>query len=446
MSDELLLQLIAMVVIVVPIIIYVLHIKKQEERIRKAAEAGTLYSTGPKAQHPQFDLSKCIGCGACVRVCPEGQVLAVIAGKASIINPQKCVGHGLCEEACPVGAILMVMAPPSQSADLPYMTPDHETNIPNLFIAGELGGLALIKNAVNQGREIIDTITKRKSAAASAESAEIYDVCIIGAGPAGISASLRASENKLRYLTLEQDAIGGTVSKYPRQKLVMTSPVQFPLYGKFSKMTLSKEEMLAFWNDIARRADFQARTGERVDDIKKDPKGIFTVVTQKEQYCASAVILALGRTGTPNKLGVKGEQLPKVMYSLIETEAYTGKNILVVGGGDSAVEAALGLAIQKGNRVWLSYRKERFSRIKERNALRIEESMHSGKIQVLFNSKPVEIKERTVILECNDALQEIENDFVWVFAGGIPPNAFLEKVGVKFGMQALKTIDPNALS
>jgi thioredoxin reductase (NADPH) len=440
MSDKLLLYLLAIIVIAGPLTIYLIHMKKQEARIRKAAEEGKLFSTGPKAQHPQFDLSKCIGCGACVRVCPEGNVLAVIAGKASIINPHKCVGHGLCEEACPVGAIQMVMAAPSQSADLPYITPEYETNIPNMFIAGELGGLALIKNAVNQGREIIDTITNRKLAAPSTDLSEIYDVCIVGAGPAGISASLRAIENKLRYLTLEQDDIGGTVSKYPRQKLVMTSSVQFPLYGRFRKMTLSKEEILSFWKDIGKRADFLAHTGERVEDIKKDSKGLFNVVTQKGKYRASAVILALGRTGTPNKLGVKGEQLPKVMYSLIETEAYTNKNILVVGGGDSAVEAALGLACEKGNRVCLSYRKERFSRIKERNAKRIEESINSGKIQVVFNSIPVEIKERTVVLECNNKLLEFENDYVWIFAGGTPPNVFLEKVGIKFGMQELKLV------
>src|SRR5579862_906655 len=239
----------------------------------------------------------------------------------------------------------MVMASPSMAADMPHLTPEYETTVPNLFIVGELGGLALIKNAVNQGRDCIDTIAVRLKSTGSAQTIPgIYDVLIVGAGPAGISASLRAIENKLNYLTLERDEVGGTVAKYPRQKLVMTSPVEFPMYGKFKKLQLSKENLLAFWNQVLHRADFKVRTGQRVDDIKKGEDGIFTVITQDTQYRAYAVVLALGRTGTPRKLGVTGEDLPKVMYRLIEADHYINKRILIVGGGDSAVEAAMGLA------------------------------------------------------------------------------------------------------
>ncbi|HKF40735.1 MAG TPA: NAD(P)-binding domain-containing protein, partial [Candidatus Acidoferrum sp.] len=155
------------------------------------------------------------------------------------------------------------------------------------------------------------------------------------------------------------------------------------------------------------------------------------------QYKARFVILALGKMGSPRKLGVKGEELPKVMYRLIEADHYVNKKILIVGGGDSAVEAAMGLAHQVGNTVTLSYRQGSFSRIKDRNAQRVEECIKKGKVRVLFNSNPVEFRNDSVILEVNGAQQTLPNDFVWIFAGGEPPTAFLKKIGVGFGERDL---------
>jgi thioredoxin reductase (NADPH) len=417
---------------------YLKGLKEQEARARKAAEKGKLYSEGPKAQHPHIDAAQCLGCATCTTVCPEGDVLAMLGGKAAIVNGYRCIGHGLCADACPVGAITMVMASPSMGADMPYLTPEHETSVPGLFIIGELGGLALIKNAVNQGRECIDTIAARIAGNGVVRpSAVCYDVLIVGAGPAGISASLRAIESKLNYITLEQDEVGGTVAKYPRQKLVMTSPVEFPMYGKFKKTELSKENLLAFWDMILNRSDFNVRVGEKVENIERSPDGVFAVTTTTNQYHARSVILALGRTGTPRKLGVKGEELPKVMYRLIEADHYVNKKILVVGGGDSAVEAAMGLASQSGNQVTLSYRQERFSRIKERNSKRMEDCVRAKKIAVFFNSSPVEFKPESVVLSVKGEMREIPNDFVWIFAGGTPPYDFLKKIGVGFGARDL---------
>jgi len=410
------------------------HLKEREARAHASAEKGKVHSEGPLSQHPQIDSMACIGCATCTSVCPEGDVLAMLGGKAMIVNGYKCIGHALCADACPVGAITMVMAKPGVGADMPFLTAEYETSMPNLFIAGELGGLALIKNAVTQGRECIDLIARRAEAMGNARSRPgVYDVLIIGAGPAGISASLRAIERKLNYLTLEKDEIGGTVAKYPRQKLVLTSPVEFPMYGKFKKTELSKENLLAFWNQVLQRADFSVRTGEKVEHIVRGADGVFEVSTQNGQYRSHAVVLGLGRAGTPRKLGVKGEELPKVMYRLIEADHYVNKKVLVVGGGDSAVEAAMGLAQQKGNKVTLSYRQAAFSRIKERNAKRIEDCMRSGKVEVLFESAPVEFKANSVILDVAGKSREIENDFVWIFAGGEPPSAFLKKIGIRFG-------------
>jgi thioredoxin reductase (NADPH) len=410
--------------------------QKREEQARAAAEKGKLYSDGPKSQHPQIDANYCIGCAACTMVCPEGDVLAMLGGKAVIVNGYKCIGHSLCAEVCPVGAITMVMASPSLSADMPFLTPEYETTIKNLFIAGELGGLALIKNAINQGRNCVDILANRMAAVGGPRPAsDIYDVLIVGAGPAGISASLRAIERKLNYVTLDEGEMGGTVAKYPRQKLVLTSPVEFPMYGKFKKTELSKEELLGFWSQVLQRVDFRFKQGEKVEHIEKGPDGIFTITTAKGGYRARGVILAIGKAGSPRKLGAKGEELPKVMYRLIEADHYVNKKILVVGGGDSAVEAAMGLAHQVGNTVTLSYRQSAFSRIKERNAQRLQEFLRKGKLKVIFNSRPLEITTDAVVLDVNGSSQKIPNDYVWVFAGGEPPTTFLKKIGIGFGAQ-----------
>jgi thioredoxin reductase (NADPH) len=410
--------------------------QKREEQARAAAEKGKLYSDGPKSQHPQIDANYCIGCAACTMVCPEGDVLAMLGGKAVIVNGYKCIGHSLCAEVCPVGAITMVMASPSMSADMPFLTAEYETTIKNLFIAGELGGLALIKNAINQGRNCVDTLANRMAAVGGPRPAsDIYDVLIVGAGPAGISASLRAIERKLNYVTLDEGEMGGTVAKYPRQKLVLTSPVEFPMYGKFKKTELSKEELLGFWSQVLQRVDFRFKQGEKVEHIEKGPDGIFTTTTANGGYRARGVILAIGKAGSPRKLGAKGEELPKVMYRLIEADHYVNKKILVVGGGDSAVEAAMGLAHQVGNAVTLSYRQSAFSRIKERNAQRLQEFLRKGKLKVIFNSRPLEITMDAVVLDVNGSSQRMPNDYVWVFAGGEPPTTFLKKIGIGFGAQ-----------
>jgi thioredoxin reductase (NADPH) len=429
---------IAATIILFFLIMHLRRLKKRDEEAAAAAEKGKIISHGPQSQHPKIDGNLCIGCASCTLVCPEGDVLAMFGGKAVIINGYKCIGHSLCMEACPVGAITMVMADPSVNGDTPILTPKYETTVKNMFIVGELGGLALIKNAINQGRDCIDYIASRSACGgASRSDAGMYDVVIVGAGPAGVSASLRAIEKNLKYITLDEGEIGGTVAKYPRQKLVMTSPVEFPMYGKFKKWELSKEELLKFWDQVLRRADFKFSKGEKVSDIQKAEDGTFVVHTSNNQYRTRYVVLALGKGGSPRKLGVKGEGLPKVMYRLIEADHYINKKILVIGGGDSAVEAAMGLAAQVGNTVTLSYRQANFSRLKDRNVKRLEECVRKGKLKVIYNSNPVEFTEESAILEVSGTAQKLANDFVWIFAGGDPPTAFLKKIGVGFNSKNL---------
>lgn len=425
--------------ILVPLVPYLVATRRREAAARAAARAAGLRSEGPRAQHPLVDTDHCIGCGSCARACPEGDVLAIVAGKAAIVNGPKCIGHGLCAEACPVGALTIVMAPPGMQADMPRLSADYESSVPGLFVAGELGGLALIKNAVNQGREAVDTIAARRAARRYRAVPGVVDVCIVGAGPAGISAALRAIEKKLTYVLLEQDEFGGTVAKYPRRKLVMTSPVELPLFGRFRKLEVTREELLALWTRLATDVGLKVDDHEKVDDIVRGEDGVFTVMTTRAAdrgaHRAHAVVLALGRRGTPRKLGVPGEERPKVMYSLIEADQYTDAHILVVGGGDSAIEAAMGLAQQRGNTVTLAYRKSSFTRIKERNARRIDECIRRKTLTVLFESQPVRIDDDSVTLEVNGEQRLLRNDYTWVFAGGVPPSEFLQRIGVATGIK-----------
>src|SRR5215472_5366666 len=271
---------------------YLTKQRERDVRAQESAKRGELRSDGPQSQHPHIDTNECIGCATCTTVCPEGDVLAMLGGQAVIVNGYKCIGHSLCAEACPVGAITMVMASPSVGADLPQLSAEFETSVSNMFIVGELGGLALIKNAVNQGRDCADTIAKRIPGIKTPGCGpDVLDLLIVGAGPAGISASLRAIEKKLKYLTVDSGEIGGTVAKYPRQKLVLTSPVELPLYGRFKKTELSKEDLLKMWQDILHKAEFKFSQGEKVDDIQKGEDGVFTVTTTKGSHRAHSVVL-----------------------------------------------------------------------------------------------------------------------------------------------------------
>lgn len=409
--------------------------KKVEKNIKKAKEMG-LYE--PISLHPVVNTELCIGSGACIKACPEKDILGIVGGQAKHVNTSRCIGHGACFHACPMSAISLVMGTETRGVELPHINSNFETNIPGMYIVGELGGMGLIKNAVEQGRQAVENITGILKNSINAD----YDIAIIGAGPAGISGTLTAVKNKLKYITLEQDTIGGTVYSFPREKIVMTSPMYLPLFGKVKLTTTSKSELLNLWNSVIEKNNIKINEQERVISVDKH-NDVFIVETSIQKITARKVLLAIGRRGSPKKLSVIGEEKEKVFYRLLDPEIIKNKKILVVGGGDSAIESAL-LLNESHNKVTLSYRNNVFNRIKEANFEKINKAIDEQKIEVLYNSKVIEIKDKSVVLNFSDNSSqiEIENDLVYVFVGGELPNAFLDKIGIKitkrFGEVILK--------
>lgn len=400
---------------------------RQEARIEQAEKAGIVE---PASLHPRIDPARCMGCGACVKACPEGDVLGVVGGKARLVAAANCIGHGACQKACPYSAIDLVFGTEKRGVDIPHVKPNFETNVTGLFICGELGGMGLVANAVEQGCQAVENISKRLQRA-KASPTKIKDLIIVGAGPAGIAASLMAKKQGLDFVTLEQDSLGGTVSHFPRHKLVMTRPVKLPLYGTLKMRRVEKERLLETWQNVINKTGIEPIFGCCVKSITKQ-SDCFTVATQNGAiYRAVFVLLAIGRRGTPRKLDVPGEDSSKVFYRLVDPEQYADADMLVVGGGDSALEAAMMLAERPDNRVTLSYRGGSVHRAKPENRTRFEGLVHSGKINVLWESNVTEIKRDRVALDTREGRKVLANDWVLISAGGVLPTAFLQQAGVE---------------
>jgi len=401
--------------------------RRSVQALKAATEAGMLE---PPTLHPDIDPTRCIGCGSCVVACPEQDahaVLGMIGKKAWLVGPTDCIGHGACKTACPADAITLVFGTSTRGVDIPVVKPNFETDVPGIFIAGELGGMGLIRNAIEQGRQAMQSVSELLRAGHNNE----HDLVIVGAGPAGFSATLAAKLEELRSVTVEQEALGGTVAHFPRRKLVMTQPAELPIVGKTKFREVQKEDLIYFWQGVEEETGISINYEERVDAIVAAPGGTgYTVTTNKAIYDTRTILLAIGRRGTPRQLGVPGEELPKVAYRLIDPEQYQNQHVLIVGGGDSALEAATSIAAEPGTTVTLSYRSGAFSRAKQKNREKIETMANEGRVDVRLNSNVKEIKRDSVTIAIGDECKQIRNDSVIVSAGGILPTAFLQKIGI----------------
>lgn len=390
---------------------------------RAAVEAGLIE---PASLHPKVNPEICVGCATCVAACPEGRIIGLVHGKAELVEPTHCIGHGACAAACPMTGIELVFGTERRGVDIPHVAPDFQTNVPGIYIAGELGGMGLIRNAIEQGRQAMEEIVKQRSVRVGAP----LDVLIVGAGPAGLAASLGAMEAGMTFETIEQDTMGGTVAHFPRGKLVMTAPAELPMYGQMMFHETSKETLMAFWSDLVEKTGLKIRHSERVESIVKED-AYFRVTTTKGTYLTGAVLLAIGRRGTPRTLSVPGEDHEKVVYRLTNPEQYRGQKVLVVGGGDSALEAATSIAEESGTEVTLSYRSDGFSRAKLKNRKKVEMMQTEGRLRVLLSSNVREIAPEYVRIDQNGQQTSYDNEAVIVCAGGILPTGFLKSIGVE---------------
>ena len=408
--------------------LFIWHIGRRRRLERHSASVQQQTGAAePASLHPIIDPARCIGCGGCLRACPEQEhhaVLGIVAGRATLVSPGDCIGHGACKAACPVDAIRLVFGSERRGVDIPLLSPSFESNVPGIFVAGELGGMGLIRNALEQGRQAIESIAARRR-----PNHDRLDVLIVGAGPAGFAASLAALARKLRCVTVEQESLGGSVFQYPRGKLVMTAPATVPLIGKFSFRQTDKESLLRFWQEAERRTGVKINYRERVEQITPEAGG-FAVRTSRAQYHTQNVLLAIGRRGTPRKLGVRGEDLPKVVYRLIDPEQYVGQQVLVVGGGDSALEAAVSVSEAAGSSVTLAYRGDSFDRAKGRNRDRVKSAVQQGRLTVLMKSNVQEIQPHAVAIDQDGSTVTLRNDAVIISAGGVLPTEFLQRIGI----------------
>jgi len=428
MIESLIYIAVAAITILIPVIYIISYrakSRKAQSTLDDAIQAGL---DQPVSIHPYIDPNICIGSGACVKACPEKDVLGLVNNRGVLINPSHCIGHGMCQAACPVDAITLVFGTEKRGVDIPHVNGTFETNVKGIYIAGELGGMGLIANAVKQGIEATQYIAQSFT---DKRNPDILDLAIVGAGPAGIAASLQAKEEGLNFITLDQDDLGGAILTYPRRKLVMTAPMMLPIYGKVKFKEVQKESLLKLFQDVFAKTGLNVKSGNKVELITRD-NGNFKVISNHGEYLSRRVLLAIGRRGSPRKLGVPGEISEKVAYRLLEPEKFCGLKVLVVGGGDSAVEAALTLGEQPDTKVHLSYRRDKIFRIKKGNRERLDRAVESGQIELILNSQVIRIEPNAAILSKDESEMSIPIDQIFIFAGGELPTEFLSKIGIEF--------------
>jgi len=373
---------------------------------------------------------RCIGCEACVDVCPT-EVLELVDHKVRVLRFDDCVQCEQCQNACPTMALVMYREGTTpRMLTVPELDDHFQTGTPGQYLIGEVAGKPLVKNAANLGRAVVEHIVKELE---PGRDKSVLDVVIVGTGPGGLSAGLTCLKRGLSCLLLEKEhVISSTVSRYPKGKHFMAEPSNAINASFLPVFDASKEELVAAWQQVVTQVKLPIKLGEAVETVKRGDDGIFEVKTTVGTYRSRRVVLATGLRGKPRLLAVPGANLEKVQSLLDDPGEFAGMDVLVVGGGDSAVEGAMSLA-DVGARVVLSYRGDGFKRCKQGNQKRLAEMTGAGKLEVLLESNVKQFTADAVDIKLKDGqVKTYPNQRAFVLIGADTPVAWLETNNVRF--------------
>ncbi len=391
-------------------------------------------TVGPRILVHDINDDRCTGCDACVAVCPTN-VLDLVANKSRVLRFEDCIQCEACMFACPTEALVMFpegsVPPPLK---IPEIDENFQTAVPGQYLIGEVAGKPLVKNAANLGRAVVEHMLAsglRPGAIGRGENA--YDVAIVGSGPGGLAAALSCIQRGLSYVVLEKEQeIASTISRYPKGKLVMAEPYDTENISLLPVFDSAKEQLIPIWRELIERVGLKIKQGESVESVQRGSDGAFDVRTTVGAYRAARVVMSIGTRGKPRTLQVQGENLPKVFSLLEDPDEWRGKTVLVVGGGDSACEAALALA-DSGAKVMISYRGKGFNRAAPKNKNTIEQYASEGRIKAKLGSQVLGFEPESVTLALGDGSQKrYANDAAFVLIGADPPVQWLEKMGIRF--------------
>jgi thioredoxin reductase (NADPH) len=403
-------------------------------RRRHAAVMQPAVSVGPAILVHDINDDRCTGCDACVAVCPTN-VLDLVANKSRVLRFHDCIQCEACMFACPTEALVMFpegsVPPPLQ---VPEIDENFQTIVPGQYLIGEVAGKPLVKSAANLGRAVVEhmMLTGLRPGAIG-RSDTIVDVAIVGSGPGGLSAALTCIQKGLSYVVLEKEQIiASTIARYPKGKLVMAEPYDTANLSFLPVFDSAKEQLIPIWNELIERVGMNVNKGESVETIARAPDGAFEIRSTVNVYRAQRVVLSIGTRGKPRTLQVAGENLPKINSLLEDPDEWRGRSVLVVGGGDSAVEAAVALA-DAGAKVMISYRGKGFNRAAPKNKQTVEQYASEGRLKAKLGSQVLQFDHDSVTLALADGSQKrYPNDAAFVLIGADPPIQWLEKMGIRF--------------